>query len=88
MRIPAMARITKLPEEMLTELSKSNPVFAPGVANYVAMGGVRSLWEGDLRACLVQALADVPAGDERARDGLQRGGRLLAHPVVERVLAA
>jgi len=34
MRIPAMARITKLPEAMLTALSTTNPVFAPGVANY------------------------------------------------------
>src|SRR5205085_10021180 len=47
MRIPAMARITKLPEDMLTALSTSNPVFAPGVANYVAMGGVRALWQGN-----------------------------------------
>jgi malonate decarboxylase gamma subunit len=88
MRIPAMARITKLPEEMLTELSKSNPVFAPGVANYVAMGGVRSLWQGELRACLAAALADLPAGDERARDGAQRGGRCLAQAVIDQVLAA
>jgi hypothetical protein len=44
MRIPAMARVTKLSEEVLTALSQSNPVFAPGVGNYVAMGGVRSGW--------------------------------------------
>ncbi len=30
--------------ERLTELSVDNPVFAPGVDNYVAMGGVRALW--------------------------------------------
>ncbi|MBC7579582.1 MAG: biotin-independent malonate decarboxylase subunit gamma, partial [Tardiphaga sp.] len=34
MRIPAMARVTKLPEALLTELSRANPVFAPGVENY------------------------------------------------------
>ena len=88
MRIPAMARITKLPEEMLTELSKSNPVFAPGVANYVAMGGVRSLWQGDLRACLAEALASRPGGDERAREGAERGGRRRAQAVIDQVLAA
>ena len=49
MRVPAMARVTKLPEALLESLSLTNPVFAPGVANYVAMGGVRSLWDGDLR---------------------------------------
>ena len=46
MRIPAMSRVTKLPEAMLTELSRTNPVFAPGVENYVAMGGVRRVWTG------------------------------------------
>jgi malonate decarboxylase gamma subunit len=88
MRIPAMARVTKLPEDLLTELSKANPVFAPGVANYVAMGGVRALWEGDLRACLAQALTSSPTRDERARDGAARGGRRLAQDVIDRVLTA
>ena len=39
MRLPAMARITKLPEPLLAQLSQDNPVFAPGVENYVSMGG-------------------------------------------------
>lgn len=88
MRIPAMARVTKLPEAMLTELSRSNPVFAPGVENYVAMGGVREVWRGDLSAALAAALASAPIEDHRARDGLQRGGRRLASLVIERVLDA
>lgn len=88
MRIPAMARVTKLPEEKLTSLSESNPVFAPGVQNYVAMGGVRSLWEGDLAAALRDALSTSPVDDQRAKDGLQRGGRLMAATVVQRVLDA
>lgn len=88
MRIPAMARVTKLSETMLTELSQSNPVFAPGVGNYVAMGGVRALWQGDLPAALREALANAPVDDRRARDGAQRGGRQLAARVVQRVLDA
>jgi len=88
MRIPAMARVTKLPEAMLTTLSESNPVFAPGVENYVAMGGVRRLWRGDLAAALRQALADATAEDRRAEDGAARGGRRLAAAVVQQVLAA
>jgi len=88
MRIPAMARVTKLPESMLTALSQTNPVFAPGVANYVAMGGVRALWQGDLSAALREALANAPLEDRRARDGEQRGGRRLAASVVQRVLDA
>ncbi|MBS0454594.1 MAG: biotin-independent malonate decarboxylase subunit gamma [Proteobacteria bacterium] len=88
MRIPAMARVTKLPEEKLTALSQSNPVFAPGVQNYVAMGGVRALWKGDLKAALRDALAHTPTEDLRAYDGAERGGRRLAAPVVQRVLDA
>ncbi|CAM3412836.1 biotin-independent malonate decarboxylase subunit gamma [Paracidovorax anthurii] len=88
MRIPAMARVTKLPEAMLSELSQSNPVFAPGVDNYVAMGGVRSLWRGDLPTALREALAQAPTEDTRARDGAARGGRRLAAAVAQRVLDA
>lgn len=88
MRLPAMARVTKIPEERLAELSASNPVFAPGVENYVAMGGVRAVWRGDLRVCLADALRDAPGTDERARDGAARGGRLLAADVAARVVAA
>jgi len=88
MRIPAMARVTKLPEAMLAALSQSNPVFAPGVENYVSMGGVRSLWRDDLAGCLREALVNAPREDVRARDGAARGGRRLAATVVQRVLDA
>jgi malonate decarboxylase gamma subunit len=88
MRIPAMARVTKIAEERLVELSRTSPVFAPGVANYVAMGGVRALWSGDLAAALRDALADSPVADERAADGARRGGRQLAAAVAQRVLDA
>jgi malonate decarboxylase gamma subunit len=88
MRIPAMARVTKLSEEKLTALSESNPVFAPGVQNYVAMGGVRGLWEGDLQAALRTALTQASTEDRRAKDGAERGGRRLAAAVAQRVLDA
>ena len=88
MRIPAMARVTKLSEDILTQLLATNPVFSPGVQNYVRMGGVRALWEGDLAACLRDALAHTPRDDRRAVDGRTRGGRTLAAAVVEQVLAA
>jgi malonate decarboxylase gamma subunit len=87
-RIPAMARVTKLPEATLQALSQTNPVFAPGVDNYVAMGGVRALWQGDLALALRRALADAPTQDTRARDGAERGGRQLAAAVMQRVLDA
>ena len=88
MRIPAMARVTKLSEDVLTALSESNPVFAPGVQNYLRMGGVRALWQADLPAGLRDALTHAATEDRRAIDGRERGGRLLAASVVEQVLAA
>jgi malonate decarboxylase gamma subunit len=88
MGIPAMARVTKLSEQMLTELGKSNPVFSPGVDNYVAMGGVRAIWTGDLANGLRAALADRETSDVRARDGAERGGRMLAQRVTRQVLDA
>lgn len=88
MRIPAMARVTKLSESLLTHMSQANPVFAPGVDNYVAMGGVRKLWRGDLQAALSEALAQAPTQDVRATDGAARGGRRMAADVIQRVLEA
>lgn len=88
MRLPAMARITKLAPERLEALSRDNPVFAPGVDNYVAMGGVRRLWTGDLAAALRAALSEAPRTDVRADDGRARGGRRLAASVIQRVLDA
>jgi malonate decarboxylase gamma subunit len=95
MGIPAMARVTKLPEALLLALSQNNPVFAPGVENYVRMGGVASLWGRDgvtdaavLADGLRAALATASTEDRRAEDGRARGGRRLAAEVVQQVLAA
>ena len=88
MRLPAMSRVTKISEDVLEALSLSNPVFAPGVENYVAMGGIASLWRGDLQAALLAALADGNLRDERATLGAQRGGRKLSAAVTQRVLVA
>ncbi|MCU6497309.1 biotin-independent malonate decarboxylase subunit gamma [Rugamonas sp. A1-17] len=86
MGLPAMARITKVPEERLTELAQSNPVFAPGPENYLRMGGLEAIWEGDLAAHLRAALAAPANGDQRSALGLQRGGRRWAQPVIDAVM--
>ncbi|CAN7276286.1 biotin-independent malonate decarboxylase subunit gamma [Pseudoduganella sp. LjRoot289] len=106
MGLAAMARITKVPEETLAELARSNPVFAPGPENYLRMGGLQAIWDGDLAARLAEALrtgtapgeepeamrkASPDAGaavlpDRRAALGLERGGRKLAHPVIQAIL--
>ena len=87
MGLPAMARITKVPEERLVELSASNPVFAPGPDNYARMGGIEAIWEGDLAAQLAQALLAAPAQDSRSALGLARGGRKLAQAVIDAIVA-
>ncbi len=88
MGLPAMARVTRISEERLIELGKSSPVFAPGAENYLKMGGLDELWQGDLSTCLKSALEHVDASDHRRKLGLERGGRLLADTVVQRVLAS
>jgi len=88
MGLAAMARVTRISEERLTELSVSSPVFAPGARNYLKMGGLDALWEGDLSICLKKALEHIDSTDHRSVNGLERGGRLLAEPVVKRVLAS
>ena len=84
MGLPAMARITRIAEERLRALSLTSPVFAPGAINYVRMGAIDALWEGDLAACLLDALHRADAVDRRAARGLERGGRMLARPVAQR----
>ena len=97
MGLPAMARITKVSEELLTTLALDNPVFAPGPENYLRMGGIEAIWQGDLAQQLVDALAldmslAVQAGgdmpDRRSAAGLARGGRQMAQPVIDAVRGA
>jgi len=88
MGLAAMARVTRISEERLTELGISSPVFAPGAKNYLLMGGLDALWKGDLSAWLTDALQHADASDHRRKRGLERGGRLLAEPVVKRVLTS
>lgn len=85
MGLPAMARITKVPEERLTELAKDNPVFAPGPENYLRMGGLHGIWENDLAQQVARALFDSAPEDRRMALGRERGGRLLAQPVADAV---
>ncbi|MCD7097859.1 biotin-independent malonate decarboxylase subunit gamma [Stenotrophomonas sp. MMGLT7] len=87
MDLRAMARVTKQPLEKLQALSESSPVFAPGVENYVRMGAVESVWEGDLAAALLAALAAPVDGDQRRALGAERGGRTLARDVAAAVAA-
>jgi malonate decarboxylase gamma subunit len=85
MNLPAMSKVTKIPLERLETLSRGSPVLAPGLANYVRLGCVSSVWQPPLSAALEAALARRPGPDRRAAQGLERGGRTLAEPVARRV---
>ncbi len=85
MNLPAMARVTRQDEARLRELSVSSPVFAPGAINYVSMGAIDGLWDGDIGQALDDATERADPRDPRAALGEARGGRKLARGVAERV---
>jgi malonate decarboxylase gamma subunit len=88
MDLPSMARVTKLSIEVLEEKAKSTPVFAPGLDNLVLMGAVHVVWDDavPLADQLEALLARMPeARDRRDALGKERGGRLTAFDIAERV---
>jgi len=85
MNLPAMARVTKIPQDRLEALAKTSPVFAPGAENYLQMGALDELWSSDLAAALCDALQGNPIADQRRERGAERGGRTMALTVARRV---
>ncbi len=77
MDLASMARVTKLPIEVLEAKAKTTPVFAPGLDNLVSVGGIAAVWDaGESLADQLQALLVRPRiGDDRAALGAERGGR-------------
>lgn len=88
MSLPAMARVTKLPVERLEALSRTSPVFAPGLDGFLRLGAVQAVWRPPLDVALAAALALPARPDARAERGRARGGRTLAAAVAERVSGA
>jgi malonate decarboxylase gamma subunit len=90
MDLPSMSKVTKLSIEVLEEKAKSTPVFAPGLQNLATMGAVHLTWDDTIPLVdqLETLLADLPdAQDRRDAIGKQRGGRMKAHDISERVRA-
>jgi malonate decarboxylase gamma subunit len=88
MSLPAMARVTHLPQSKLEALAASLPVFAPGLEPFFRMGGIHEVWPGDYAANLARALAAHATDDNRAALGRERRGRTMAQAVMEAVLTA
>jgi len=84
MSLPAMARVTQIPQDQLATLRRSSPVFAPGVTNYLKMGALDALWEEKLSDCLLAALKGPTTGDLRREFGEQRSGRKQARSISQR----
>jgi malonate decarboxylase gamma subunit len=89
MDLPSMARVTKLPIEVLKAKAEATPVFAPGLDNMVRTGGIHVVWDADKPlAAQLAAVLNQPAGqDERDRRGAERGGRRKAAGIADRVVA-
>ena len=88
MDLPSMAKVTKLSIEALQEKAKSTPVFAPGLSNLARMGAVQITWNDAVSLVdqLEALLGSLPSSHDR-RDALgkERGGRLKAADIAERV---
>jgi malonate decarboxylase gamma subunit len=87
MNLPAMARITKLPLKQLEELSSTSPSFAPGIENFIKLGGVQTVWQPPLAEQLVMVIGREVSADQRRQNGFARQGRKLAYTVAQRVKA-
>ena len=89
MDLPSMARVTKLPLDVLEEKAKATPVFAPGLENLAKTGAIQTIWDPrtPLARQLREWLATSAAGDGRDRLGAERGGRPKAAAIAARVVA-
>jgi len=88
MALSAMSRIMQISLKRLEELCASSPIFGPGASNYVALGALDAVLANDLSSPIEQALSQSEQLDQRAKLGLERGGRKLAFEVINLVINA
>lgn len=90
MDLASMARVTKLPIDVLEAKAKTTPVFAPGLDNLVSVGGIVQVWDASesLADQLHALLARPRERDDRAALGAERGGRPKSARIAGEVAAA
>ncbi|TWB88976.1 malonate decarboxylase gamma subunit [Bradyrhizobium macuxiense] len=88
MDLPSMARVTKLPIDVLKAKAEATPVFAPGLENMVQTGGIHLVLDDQspLAPQLAAILERPQAPDQRDRFGAERGGRRKAAEIADRVV--
>ena len=88
MAASAMSRVTRIPEARLEELFRTSPILGPGVCNFVRIGGLYGLLEGDIRQQVIKAFEAADAEeDARLALGRERGGRMYAAEIAAMVRA-
>ena len=88
MWLEGIAKVTKIELSTLEELSKTLPVFAPGVNNFYKLGGINEIVElPQVSKLLLHELKNNNSEDLRAKLGEERGGRKLAYSVINKVIA-
>lgn len=94
MPLSSIARITRLDQEFLEDLSRNNPVFAAGPQFFEKLGGVEEIVNsvGAIREAVVRHIRDVRAARKRGEAtgpwgrgilGEKRGGRVMRPKVIE-----
>lgn len=86
MWLEGMAKVTKISLEKLQELSKTSPVFAPGIDNFLKLGGIHDIVQLTQLPAALLKYKDCATEDQRAQLGFERGGRKLAYPVINKIL--
>jgi malonate decarboxylase gamma subunit len=88
MALPAMSRITQIPLEKLEELCKSSAIFAPGPENYYMLGAIEKIDDKSISSLLEDAIGKNIIEDDRPKLGYERGGRKMAHSIIESIVNA
>lgn len=87
MWLEGMAKVTKIDIELLRSISKTSPVFAPGVENFKKLGGIHEVIElKDAPKHVLTALNEPNiALDNRAELGKKYGGRTMAYDLIKTI---
>jgi malonate decarboxylase gamma subunit len=87
MWLEGMAKVTKIDIEVLRSLSKTSPVFAPGVENFKKLGGIHEVLELQEVPTYILTVLEEPNTnlDDRAQLGKKYGGRTKAYDIIQTI---